>query len=66
LVVWGEQDKILPVAHAHVAAEAIPNARLHIFQECGHFVQMEKAEAFNALVSQFLNTGSSTKEEDDG
>jgi 4,5:9,10-diseco-3-hydroxy-5,9,17-trioxoandrosta-1(10),2-diene-4-oate hydrolase len=66
LVVWGEQDEILPVAHAHVAAEAIPNARLHIFQECGHFVQMEKVEAFNALVSQFLNTGSSTKEEDDG
>jgi 4,5:9,10-diseco-3-hydroxy-5,9,17-trioxoandrosta-1(10),2-diene-4-oate hydrolase len=66
LVVWGEQDEILPVAHAHVAAEAIPNARLHIFQKCGHFVPMEKAEAFNVLVSQFLNSKSAIKEESDG
>ncbi len=31
LVVWGKQDRILPVGHAQVAAKALPNARLHIF-----------------------------------
>jgi 4,5:9,10-diseco-3-hydroxy-5,9,17-trioxoandrosta-1(10),2-diene-4-oate hydrolase len=66
LVVWGEQDEILPVAQAHVAAEGIPQARLHIFQECGHYVPLEKAEAFNALVSEFLNSESAAKEADDG
>jgi len=66
LVVWGEQDGILPVAHAHVAAEAIPNVRLHIFQECGHYVQLEKADAFNALLLEFLNSESANKEANDG
>jgi 4,5:9,10-diseco-3-hydroxy-5,9,17-trioxoandrosta-1(10),2-diene-4-oate hydrolase len=66
LVVWGEQDAMLPVSHAHVAAEAIPDARLHVFQGCGHCAPMEKAEAFNALVSDFLNGETTTEEEDDG
>jgi len=66
LVVWGEQDAMLPVSHAHVAAEAIPDARLHIFERCGHCAPMERAEAFNALVSEFLNGEWTTEEEDDG
>jgi 4,5:9,10-diseco-3-hydroxy-5,9,17-trioxoandrosta-1(10),2-diene-4-oate hydrolase len=55
LVVWGEEDNILPVKHAHVAAEGIPDARLHIFEDCGHMVPEEKPEAFNDLLTAFLN-----------
>jgi 4,5:9,10-diseco-3-hydroxy-5,9,17-trioxoandrosta-1(10),2-diene-4-oate hydrolase len=54
LVVWGRQDRILPVAHAHVAEKGIPNTRLHIFDPCGHMPQMEHTEGFNALVLEFL------------
>jgi len=54
LIVWGKQDRILPVAHGHVAEERIAGAQFHIFEECGHVPPMEKAEAFNALVSEFL------------
>ncbi len=36
LVIWGAQDRLLPVAHAHLAAKRLPNARLHIFDPCGH------------------------------
>jgi pimeloyl-ACP methyl ester carboxylesterase len=54
LIVWGEQDRVLPVAHARVAEKYIPNSRLHIFDACGHIVQMEHAEEFNALVLEFL------------
>lgn len=54
LIIWGQQDRILPVAHAHVAEEKIANARLHIFDRCGHCPAEECPEAFNALVLEFL------------
>jgi 4,5:9,10-diseco-3-hydroxy-5,9,17-trioxoandrosta-1(10),2-diene-4-oate hydrolase len=54
LVIWGKQDRILPVAHAHVAAKGLPNARLHIFDPCGHHPHLERPEEFNALVLEFL------------
>lgn len=54
LILWGEQDRFLPVAHARVAEKNIPNARLHIFDACGHILQMEHPEVFNALVLEFL------------
>ena len=54
LIVWGQRDRTLPVAHAYVAEKRMPNARLHIFDPCGHFPQMERPEEFNALVLEFL------------
>jgi 4,5:9,10-diseco-3-hydroxy-5,9,17-trioxoandrosta-1(10),2-diene-4-oate hydrolase len=56
LVVWGRQDRILPLAHAHAAKKRIPNAQLRILDSCGHLPQLECPEAFNALVSKFLAT----------
>lgn len=37
LVVWGGRDAIIPVTHAHGVAEAVPSARLEIFENAGHF-----------------------------
>jgi 4,5:9,10-diseco-3-hydroxy-5,9,17-trioxoandrosta-1(10),2-diene-4-oate hydrolase len=54
LVIWGQQDRILPVAHAHIAAKGLPNACLHIFDPCGHHPHLERPEEFNALVLEFL------------
>jgi 4,5:9,10-diseco-3-hydroxy-5,9,17-trioxoandrosta-1(10),2-diene-4-oate hydrolase len=54
LIIWGRQDRILPVAHAHAARERIPSARLRVLDSCGHLPQLECPEAFNALVSEFL------------
>jgi pimeloyl-ACP methyl ester carboxylesterase len=31
LIVWGRQDRVLPVRHATVAGKVIPNAQVHIF-----------------------------------
>ena len=55
LVIWGAQDRILPVAHAHRAAKRLPDARLRIFGLCGHLPNVERAEEFNALVLDFLS-----------
>lgn len=54
LVVWGKQDRLLPVAHADVAIKALPNARLHVFDPCGHWPPFERPAEFNALVLEFL------------
>ncbi len=57
LIIWGAQDRILPVAHAHIAAQRLPNAKLHIFDQCGHMPNIEHAQEFNALVIDFLSNG---------
>jgi 4,5:9,10-diseco-3-hydroxy-5,9,17-trioxoandrosta-1(10),2-diene-4-oate hydrolase len=54
LVVWGRQDPTIPAAHAEVAAKGLPNVRVQIFDKCGHVPMLEKADAFNALLLEFL------------
>lgn len=54
LVVWGNQDRILPVAHAQTAMQRLPNGRLQIFAPCGHWSHFERATEFNDIVLKFL------------
>ena len=54
LILWGEEDRLVPVAHGIEAARRIPGARIHVFPNCGHWPQMERAEEFNKLVLEFL------------
>lgn len=54
LIVWGKQDRVVPVQHAHVAHTLIPAARLHVFDDCGHTPQLEYPAEFNALLTRFL------------
>jgi pyruvate dehydrogenase E2 component (dihydrolipoamide acetyltransferase) len=51
LVVWGGQDRIIPVAHAHGLPETV---RVHVIDESGHMVQMESASVFNRLLDAFM------------
>lgn len=54
LIIWGKQDRLLPVSHAYYAARVMPNARAVIFDPCGHVPMMEHAEKFNRAVLDFL------------
>lgn len=56
LIIWGAQDPIIPVAHAHIAHQMIRNSQLHIFDRCGHLPQIEKPEEFNQVVLNFLES----------
>lgn len=49
-VIWGEDDRIIPVAHARRA----PNGA-HIIPHAGHMVQMEAAADVNRLIETFVN-----------
>ncbi|HEX4190391.1 MAG TPA: alpha/beta fold hydrolase [Marmoricola sp.] len=55
LVVWGDDDRILPPKQLQAAAAALPRARTHLFGDAGHMPQVEKPEEFAALVGTFVD-----------
>jgi pimeloyl-ACP methyl ester carboxylesterase len=57
LVVWGKQDKLLPIASGERYAAGIAGAKLVSFDKCGHVPAIEKTEEFLAAVTAFLGGG---------
>jgi pimeloyl-ACP methyl ester carboxylesterase len=49
-IVWGRQDRILPVGLAEPLQRMIPGSRLHILDDCGHLPQVEKADELVEIV----------------
>ncbi|MET7518204.1 alpha/beta hydrolase [Streptomyces sp. NPDC005356] len=56
LLVWGDRDSVLPVAHAHTAHEAIPGSRLEIFPGSGHFPHHTDPVRFIRVLLEFIAT----------
>ncbi len=56
LIVWGERDDIIPVAHGYAAHEAVPGSRLCVLEGVGHFPQAEAPERFLEVLTDFLAT----------
>lgn len=54
LVVWGEDDLVLPPAHAGAATELFPRAVVRTIPDAGHLVMVEQPEAFHDVVLPFL------------
>ena len=55
LVIWAMEDQALPPANLDGLDEVIENPELVQVPGCGHFVQWEKPEAFNAAADAFLS-----------
>jgi pimeloyl-ACP methyl ester carboxylesterase len=56
LIVWGERDAMIPVAHGHDAHAAMPGSRLEIFSRAGHFPFNDEPARFAAILSDFVAT----------
>jgi 3-oxoadipate enol-lactonase len=56
LVIGGEHDSLTPPDMKRELASRIPGARLEILPDCGHMANMERPDAFNAVVLDFLRT----------
>ncbi len=54
LVVHGRDDGVIPLSNALHLLEVVPDVRLHVFGRCGHWTQIEHADAFGRLVLDFL------------
>ena len=55
LVIWGAQDRVLPLALGQAYQRGIPGARLETVEECGHLPPFERPERFARLVLDFLH-----------
>jgi pimeloyl-ACP methyl ester carboxylesterase len=54
LILWGDQDAVIPVEHAYRAHELMPQSRLEIFQGAGHFLHVEEPVKFVEVLRDFL------------
>jgi 4,5:9,10-diseco-3-hydroxy-5,9,17-trioxoandrosta-1(10),2-diene-4-oate hydrolase len=54
LLTWGREDRVNPLDGAMVALKLIPKATLHVFPNCGHWAQIEAADEFREVATNFL------------
>ncbi|WP_428384010.1 alpha/beta fold hydrolase [Nevskia ramosa] len=54
LVVWGRDDRFVPLDNGIKAVWGLPDADLQVFGRCGHWAQWEHAQKFNRLALGFL------------
>jgi pyruvate dehydrogenase E2 component (dihydrolipoamide acetyltransferase) len=50
-IIWGREDRIIPVAHAEALASRVP---VHILEQTGHLPHMEKAGEVNRLIKRLI------------
>jgi pimeloyl-ACP methyl ester carboxylesterase len=56
LLVWGRNDRIVPVSGAYEYERLVPKARRVIFEETGHLPMLERPARFNQLVEEFMTS----------
>jgi len=54
LILWGRQDRLVPVQHGFDLQRRLPHAQLYLFDDCGHCPQLERPAEFGATVDRFL------------
>src|SRR5437867_1204952 len=55
LVIWGRDDKLIPLNFGERFHQEIAGSRLRIIDNCGHMPQVECANEFTAAVLEFLS-----------
>ncbi|WCE09738.1 alpha/beta fold hydrolase [Pseudomonas sp. JBR1] len=55
LVIWGRNDRFVPMDTGLRLIAGIANSELHVFNACGHWAQWEHADKFNRMVIDFLS-----------
>ena len=53
LIVWGDEDKLIPVQQAQTWKKLIPNSEVMIVKGAGHIVHLDKPETVDAI-ARFL------------
>ena len=54
LVVWGENDRIVPISAGERIADAMPNARLEVIKGAGHLPHIEKPKQVTPLLLEHM------------
>jgi pimeloyl-ACP methyl ester carboxylesterase len=56
LIVWGRRDPIIPVHHAGNAHRGMPGSRLEVFDDAGHFPQLDEPVRFARTLDDFIGS----------
>lgn len=54
LIIWGQQDRFVPLAAGEDLRRAIPGSRLAVLPDCGHLPMWERPDDVNRLIADFL------------
>lgn len=55
LIIWGEEDTVIPIQNGGKLHQLILNSRMVVFRKCGHVPQEEYPEGFIQVVTDFCN-----------
>jgi pimeloyl-ACP methyl ester carboxylesterase len=55
LLIWGARDPIIPLAHGLAAHELVTGSRLEIFENAGHFPQLDDPQRFVDVLTEFFD-----------
>lgn len=53
-IIWGEQDRVIPVRHVRTAREVAPSARIEVLPDSGHFPHKSHPDRFVKVVHDFV------------
>ena len=54
LIIWGEDDKVIPLDDARRLHDSILHSRLVVLKDCGHVPQEEQSMLFSEIVCDFV------------
>jgi pimeloyl-ACP methyl ester carboxylesterase len=66
LLIWGQHDSLIPVAHAHETHELLPASQLEVFSDSGHFPQLDQPERFIDVLAAFIDSTEPAKLDAEG
>ncbi len=55
LIIWGKEDRMVPIKYAYITEEKIPNSKLIILSKIGHSPHLENPEKLAKEILQFIN-----------
>ena len=56
LLLWGDDDKVIPPAYGPAFHDLIPGSKLVVFKDCGHVPHREQAGRVLQCVAEFVST----------
>ena len=56
MLIWGEQDHVVPLGVAKHYESGLPNARREVVPDAGHLVEMEEPKVVTKLIKHHLGT----------
>jgi len=54
LIVWGMNDRVMPVRSAHLFRQSLKGSKLVTFENCGHSVPLEKPQDLAEVITHFV------------